>query len=84
MVMTIDFFKQILSLKKYDSVRSGNVRFGEENGVAFIRRFNEKESYTLHFYKGEKPLDFPEKSLIFSHNFENNRFTKTGFVVVKD
>ena len=78
------FFKQILSLKKYDSIQSGNVRFGEENGVAFIRRFNEKESYTLYFYKGEKPLDFPVKSFIFSHNFENNRFTKTGFVVVKD
>ncbi len=79
-----EFFKQILALKKFDSIKSGNVRFGEKNGVAFIRRFNDKESYTLYFYKGVKPLDFPVKSLIFSNNFENNKFLKTGFVVVKD
>ena len=78
------FFKQILGLKNYDCIKFGNVRFGEKNGVAFIRRFNEKESCTLYFYKGEKPLDFPVKSLIFSNNFENNTFLKTGFVVVKD
>ncbi len=79
-----EFFKQILALKNFDSVKYGNVRFGEENGIAFIRRFNDKESLTLYFYKGEKTKEFPVKSLIFSNNFEKNKFTKTGFVVVKD
>ena len=77
-------FKQLLGLKKFDSIKTGDVRFGEENGVAFIRRFTNKESYTLYFYKGEKPLNFSVKSVIFSNNYENGEFQKTGFVMVKD
>ena len=74
----------MISLKSLKPIANGEVRFGEENGVAFIRRFTNKESYTLYFYKGENIKDFAVKNQIFSRNYQNNKFVKTGFIITKD
>lgn len=77
-------FKEILGLRNYDAVKYGETRFGEINGVAFIKRFNNNETITLYFYKGNKPVNLELKNVVLSHNYDGKAFSKTGFAVVKE
>ena len=79
-----EFFKEILNLRKLDALKYGETRIGEKDGLAFIKRFNEKESYTLYFYKGNEPIKAKFNNVILSKNYDGSKLSKTGFVVVKE
>ena len=79
-----EFFKEILNLRKLDAIKYGETRIGEKDGLAFIKRFNEKESYTLYFYKGNEPIKAKFNNVILSKNYDGSKLSKTGFVVVKE
>lgn len=77
-----EIFKKILKLHDYECVKYGESRFGEKDGVAFIKRYNEKECLTLYFVKTDKPIKVKYENIVLSHSYLGEEFVKTGFVAV--
>lgn len=77
-------FLDILKLRDFESVKYGEARFGEKDGIAFIKRFTDKETITLYFYKGKQQQQFKLENVVLASNYDGQMFLKTGFAVVKE
>lgn len=77
------FLLQIFKLRSFESLKYGSSRFGFENNVCYITRFNDKESYTIYFTNKNTPFTI-NGNFILKHNYDGKTLKDFGFVVVKN
>ncbi|MCL2861783.1 MAG: glycoside hydrolase family 13 protein [Firmicutes bacterium] len=79
---TKEVIMSLSELKKREELKSGGIRFSNEDEIFILERFNKNKAIKLYINNSGKDVELKTKGKILcSHNYENNTISSCGFVI---
>lgn len=74
--------KEIMAIKKYQTIKNGNIRISSEDDLLLVERFTKEKTLGLAINLGSQ-IDFAlaDEKILLSNNYSNQRLGEDSFVV---